>query len=508
MVRIEMYEHPLAVVGVAVVLLLQVACGMSDEPPPSPPTDEGGGDEQPSGTRDADLDRQLRRLLRENEVRPPRREGPYDQKVVELGRNLFFDKALSASNDIACATCHHHRGGANTDDNLPLAIGTGGVGNIPERRFGNAEQFVPRNAIGLFNLDMEGVRVVFWDGRLERAPGGELVTPRSEHMPEGLDGPVAAQAMLPVLNRLELRGPAHRPAPLSQIPDDRPAEVWASLMDRLLGYEGYRELFREAYPETPLQELEFRDAANAIAKFEKTAFTYLDSPFDRYLRGEDDALDRTQKLGARVFYGKGGCANCHAGGLTTDQEFHNIAAPQIGPGKAPMKPLDPGRYIVTGRPAQLFDFRTPRLRNVELTAPYMHSGAYETLEAAIKHHLDAPKALRNYDGSHMRPSFREAVHNGPGVREQLLRHLDGQMRTRASIQRQPGHPLRVTETDVDRLVAFLKSMTSPQAKLQLGRTVPVSVPSGLLEDGIDWTPARRISARRDPTTPDTPPEGN
>ncbi|MFB6374365.1 MAG: hypothetical protein ABEN55_14890, partial [Bradymonadaceae bacterium] len=130
-----------------------------------------------------------------------------------------------------------------------------------------------------------------------------------------------------------------------------------------------------------------------------------------------------------------------------------------------------------------FAFRTPPLRNCELTAPYMHSGAYKSIEAAIRHHLDPARSLANYDGSHLPPEVRGQVHNSPSVRRRLLKRLDGRIRVRARIQKIPGHPLRITDRNVDRLVAFLKSMSSPEATNNLEETAPDSVPSGLLEDG-------------------------
>jgi cytochrome c peroxidase len=294
---------------------------------------------------------------------------------------------------------------------------------------------------------------------------------------------VEAQAMLPVTSRVEMRGDASDPNPISQIPDGNLPKIWSKLMDRLLSIPGYRKLFKKAYPNKKFSELQFADAANAIGRWEREAYTFVDAPFDQDLKGNDDALTKTEKKGARIFYGKGDCASCHSGTLTTDQEFHNIAAPQIGPGKGSTKPLDPGRFIVTGQQQHKFEFRTPQLRNVELTPPYMHSGAYESLEKAIEHHLNPKRALENYDGSQLRADFRKELNNSPSVQKRLLKSLDWRLKVRAKIQRIRRHPLKLSDRDVDHLVAFLKAMTSPKAENNLENTIPSSVPSGLLEDG-------------------------
>lgn len=464
--------------GVCLVVV-HVGCGdAGDSAEGGSPSDEP---DPPGG--EAVLDRQLRPLLQAHEVDPPDTQAPYDTERVELGRKLFFDKALSGNEDVACASCHHTRKGAETSDGLALGVGTGGEGSIPDRRTPEGHEFEPRHSLGLFNLGFEGWRTQFWDGRVQRTASGELVNPKGDQMLEGFDDVVALQAMLPVTSRVEMRGFPEDPNPLARIPNDRPREIWSALMDRLLGYDGYRELFAEAYPSKDLDEMTFREAAKALAEFQKSAFTYVDAPFDEYLRGDEEALTREQKQGGMVFFGRGGCAGCHSGTLTTDQKFHNIAVPQIGPGKGGTKSLDPGRAIVTGRPSQRFAFRTPSLRNCELTPPYMHSGAYESIEKAIEHHLDPRRALAEYDGSQLRPEVRAELHNSDRVQERLLDRLDPKIRGRAQIQRQLGHPLRITDRDVDRLVAFLRSLTSPTAGEQLDEAMPESVPSGMLEDG-------------------------
>jgi cytochrome c peroxidase len=149
------------------------------------------------------------------------------------------------------------------------------------------------DSLGLFNLGFEGWRTQFWDGRVHRTASGELVDPKGDQMLEGFDDVVALQAMLPVTSRVEMRGFPEDPNRPSRIPKDRPREIWSALMDRLLGYDGYWELFAEAYPSKDLDEMTFREAAKALAQLQKSAFTS-ETAFDEYLRGDEEVLTREQ----------------------------------------------------------------------------------------------------------------------------------------------------------------------------------------------------------------------
>ena len=115
--------------------------------------------------------------------------------------------------------------------------------------------------------------------------------------------------------------------------DDDLIDIWSALTDRLLAFPEDQLLFRNAYPQIAEEDLGFQHAANAIAAYEVAAFSFADSQWDRYLAGDHDALSEDAKRGALLFYGEAGCSNCHGGILMTDQEFHNIGVPQLGPGK-------------------------------------------------------------------------------------------------------------------------------------------------------------------------------
>jgi cytochrome c peroxidase len=244
--------------------------------------------------------------------------------------------------------------------------------------------------------------------------------------------------------------------------------IWTQLMDRLLAVPEYQEMFAAAYPDVDRGALGFQHAANALAAFQAQAFTFTESPWDEYVAGDENALSEKQKRGAVLFYGKAGCADCHSGTLMTDQKAHNLCVPQFGPGKDPDKPLDLGWGRVINDPKMEFSFRTPPLRNVELTGPYMHNGAYATLEEAIRHHVDADAMLHSYVGEHLRPDLREELHNEQEDIEAILESADPSMESAPAL----------SDREIDELVSFMGALTAPQAR-ELEHVTPESVPSGL-----------------------------
>ena len=419
------------------------------------------------------LDAQLRQTIGVWGTAPILPLQPHNAAVVDLGRSLFFDKLLSGNRDVSCATCHDPS--AHATDALSLPIGTGGTGAGLARVLGSGRQFVPRNAPSLLNQGL-GFFYLFWDGRVNEEGGpGRFRTPTGVSLPGGLDNLLAAQAMLPVLNRTEMRGLAGdrdvtgSPNELATIPDASPSEVWAATMRRLLAVQEYQAKFNAAYPGTPATSLGFQHAANALAAFEMDALTRTNSAFDRFLAGVDRAMTPTEKRGALLFFGKARCSSCHSGPLLGGQQFANVGAPQIGPGVGAAAPLDIGRAEeLQNIPQYKFAFRVQPLRNVELTPPYMHSGAYATLEAVVRHYNNADSAQRSYDPSHLTPSVRAMHHGDAATIQAVLATLDFRLR----------EPLRLTEAEQTELVAFLKSLTDPAAR-DLRSIVPSRVPSGL-----------------------------
>jgi cytochrome c peroxidase len=316
---------------------------------------------------------------------------------------------------------------------------------------------------------------MFWDGRVAFHETYGATSPAGELLPAGLDSPLAAQAMFPVTSRDEMRGAAGdisrngQPNEIALLDNSDFQGIWNSLMARLLAIPRYQELFAAAYPNVPLSELGFEHAANAIAAFEIQAFSFDDSPWDQYVAGHTDALSNAEKRGALLFYGEAGCSGCHAGNLLTDQQYHNLAVPQLGPGKGDdIAGLDPGRSLETENLADLWAFRTPPLRNVALTGPWMHNGVYTDLEMAVRHHLDPKTACANYDVRQVQAIFGATYRGDMEVIAGLTNNLDPRVAT----------PRQLTNDQFRDLMAFLYALTSPSA-YDLSRTVPSSVPSGL-----------------------------
>lgn len=436
------------------VLALAVACDSFTAPNALPPP----------------IDTQLRDSLQRWTVVPIAPVPAQNQALVELGQALMFDPILSGNRDVACATCHQPAAAAG--DGLSLAIGTGGTGLGAARTLGVGRQFVPRNAPSLLNVGL-GLSYAFWDGRISRfQPGGFTTVPDDVTVPPGLPNILAIQAMFPVLNRTEMRGaPGDRdvfgnPNELAPYADSEFAQTWQAVMRRLLAIPEYVSKFNAAFPELTNQ-LGFQHAATAIAAFEIDAFTKTRSPFDRYLDHDDAALTVDEKRGALLFFGKARCVQCHNGPLLGANDFANTGVAQIGPGVGASAPLDRGRGSLPNNNFYPFAFRVAPLRNVELTAPYMHDGAFPTLEAVIAHYNDAPTTLRSYDPSQLAPAVRAQYHGEPATIDSVLNHLDFRIR-----------PLGLTQAEQRDLVKFLKALTDSAAR-DLGPLIPARVPSGL-----------------------------
>jgi cytochrome c peroxidase len=439
------------------------------------------GDRSPSEPPlESTLDVELRASLRGWGGVLPIAEVPrQNPALVELGRALFFEKEMSGNRDISCGTCHDPV--AHGTDQLSLAVGTGGTGAAEARQPGAGRQFVSRNTPSMLNQALT-FPYVFWDGRLaDHGPFARQVDPSlGITFPSGLDNGLAAQAMLPVLNRTEMRGERGERDrfgnvnELAELGDVAAADVWSAVMTRLLRISGYQTMFGVAYPTVARTSLGFQHAANAIAAFELDAFTRTNSPFDRFLKRDTRAMSDEAKRGAILFFGTARCAQCHSGPALGGQQFANIGIPQIGPGVGKSAPLDLGRgelFAIGGAPQQSpyrFAFRVAPLRNVELTAPYMHNGAYPTLEAVVRHYTNPDSALRSYDVTQLAPALRSSYHGDGVTIAAVLQTLDFRIR----------QPIPLTATQQGEIVAFLKSLTDPGAR-DLGAVAPAQVPSGL-----------------------------
>jgi len=429
-----------------------------------------------------DVDRQeLRQLASSLDLAPLAPPPLVEAAQVNLGRALFFDPELSGNRDQSCSSCHHPDEGMG--DGRSLSVGTGSVIRDGVRMPGPDHTFVPRNSPGLFNLSQAPLHNLLWDGRVEELDDGSFVLHDVGYealgltrvLPPGLDNLAAAQAMLPVVVRDELRGEAgeldihDEPNELALIDDNDFEGIWGALTDRLLGIDTYVELLLEANPEVEPQDVSFVHAANAIAAFLSTDLTLKGSAWDRFLEGDDQALSPEAVRGALLFYGRAGCDRCHEGSMMSDQRFHNLGVRPMGSGPSDLEHIDYGAAHRSHVGAEFrFAFRTPPLHNVAQTGPWMHNGCYDDLAAVVRHHLDPIGNLHGFDSTQLDEEFRGQVHDNPDVLAQVEETIDSGLLIAEDL----------TEEEIAELVDFLESLSSPWLD-ELSQLAPDSVPSGL-----------------------------
>lgn len=417
-------------------------------------------------TSDLTTPRLVRQLAAQRGVVPLRDPARVRPALVRLGQALAFDKILSGNHDVACTTCHLPA--YETGDARSLSIGAGGSGLGPSRVHPQGI-FIPRNAPPLFSLG--AMRHLFWDGRVEIDAHGHYQTPAGRQLTPAMTrvfefGPLSAQGMFPVTARSEMRGDSGNE--LAAIADTDNTAIWAGLMRRLGRIPEYRRMFEAAYPGTRFDQMTFAYASNAMAGFFVSQFTFNHSPWDRFLAGDDRALTSTQLEGARQFLTLK-CSICHTGATFTDDQFHDVAVVQLGPGEGngPSLRDDYGRMNVTGDPNDRYRFRTSPLRNVELTGPYGHDGAYTTLRGFVEHYSQSDQALVDYDPTQLIAPLQSTVlPTAPAILAQRDTLLQGVV---------------LTPDLVDKLVAYMQALTDPAAR-NLDRFVPREVPSHLPVD--------------------------
>jgi len=245
-------------------------------------------------------------------------ENPLTPEKAALGRKLFFDPLLSGDGSLSCSTCHVPRLGFT--DGKSLAVGIGGR---------KGKRRTPR----LVNRGYG--RSFFWDGRAAT---------------------LEEQVVQPIGNPLEM--------------DANLEEV----VRRLNARPGYAAAFGKVFGRPPDAD----GVRYALASYVRTILSG-NSPYDRYIAGEMEALTPAQRRGLEIFRGKANCAVCHLGPNLTDEEFHNTGAGLRSPGAR-----DKGRVNVTADPVDTGAFKTPTLREVAATGPYMHDGSLATLEEVIE----------------------------------------------------------------------------------------------------------------------------
>jgi cytochrome c peroxidase len=339
---------------------------------------------------------------------PTPSDNPTTPEKVALGRLLFFDPILSGHKDVACATCHHPEFGFA--ESLEISIGVNGRGAGSKRDFSTPGKipFVKRNSQTILNTAFNGLTLtssvdasnapMFWDLRAKSLEN---------------------QSLEPIKSFEEMRG--HRYSEEAALD---------SVVNRLKKIGEYRQLFQEAFGKT--EPITAQNLARAIATYERT-LTGGNSRFDQYMRGDENALSINEIDGMQVFL-KSGCAKCHNGPMLSDYKVHALGVPDNE--KLPQSDAGVDNQ---------YKFRTPSLRNLRFTAPYMHSGKIKTLEQVMEFYEDlAGDKIRN-----------------PLVGKQ---QIDPIIET-----------LKVDFKDISLIVEFLNTLNDEH----FDRTVPKRVPSRL-----------------------------
>lgn len=350
-----------------------------------------------------DTDRDLSQYVQLTNMKALPSAPAKNEALYQLGLRLFYDKQLSGKENISCHACHSLSGFSG--DTLPLAVGEGADG-LGDKRIQNQGALIPRHTPVLYNLGLPGVGSLFWDGRVMKHPQGGWWTPE-----EGLNGPnpklkeiastlnslLAVQALFPMTSPEEMLGQG---STLTKV------EAWEAVMNRLFtGRLGasYKRFFREAFP--GVENFNIGHAANAIAELERHHFLANNTPWDNYLRGQKKFMTERMKRGAVIFLSKGQCTNCHMGEHLTSFGFQNIGVPQIGPGVS--NGDDKGLMEFTKAETHKYRFRVAPLRNIALTAPYMHTGAFATMWEVIDHYDHPMRSLHHFNWDPKHPRYRQ-----------------------------------------------------------------------------------------------------
>ncbi|WP_297441610.1 cytochrome c peroxidase [Sulfurimonas sp.] len=311
-------------------------------------------------------------------LRPQTAPQPANNKLtperIELGKLLYFDTRLSKNDKISCATCHSPSHGWT--DEVPAAKAVGFEGRVG-----------PRNSPVVLNSAYQ--RHQFWDGR-------------AKSLEEQALGPIEADVEMNM--------------PLKE------------LIPKLNKIKGYRELFEKAYPGEGITK---DSLAKAIASFERTVVS-TESPFDKYAKGDKNAINTKAKKGFELFKGKAHCIDCHDGFNFSDGSFQNI-----GLNKGELKGKELGRYNVKKRAAWYGVFKTPTLRDVTKSAPYFHDGSVKTLKEAT--------VICSQGGR-----YQDGVKNKSDV--MVDRHL--------------------SDDEVDAIVEFMKALTGPDLDIKVPKNFP------------------------------------
>ncbi len=361
------------------------------------------------------LDEQIAALEQPLVTLPPVPEPPDNLATVQkvrLGKLLFWDPIISGEKDVACASCHHPAFGYA--DGLDLSIGVGGKGLGPSRQETASDRIprIGRSAPTVINAAYIGMKdyhqpfdplsaPMFWDSRVKS---------------------LEAQCLGPPASRSEMAGDAY-------------AAEFAldSVMARLQNIPAYAALFDSVFG-GGIQAITREHFSKAIAAFERTLISN-NSPYDQYVKGDKNALSERQKKGLLLFFTDANCSSCHRGPMFSDFKL-TIHGAKDNPG---------GNFPDIGGEGD-YQFKTPTLRNIELTAPYTHGGMYKTLREALQF-------------------YNAGRSENPKVPDSRLDiHVE---------------PINLPDEDLEDIIEFLKALTDDS----FDQSIPSSVPSGLHPGG-------------------------
>ena len=419
--------------------------------------------------------------------------------VPQLGKHLFFSMALGGDKDSACVTCHHPALGGG--DDLSLAIGVAAVNlhQLGPHRIHDAFAIgwdggptMPRNVPSIFNAGMWD-QAMFWDGRLNslgktpKANGNDGLGIRTPDSPLNVadvnagDTLPVALARFPVTVNEEMRGFAFEAGNGNDA-------IRNHLAARIGNYgigagelqqNNWLPLFQNAFNSTANAEtlITYANISKAIGEYGRSQ-VFVNSPWKAYVQGNKNVISDSAKRGALLFFSPitpdknsgvdlgqitgAGCASCHSGDFFTDEQTHVIAIPQIGRGKGDgdFGDDDFGLFRETGNPKDKYAFRTPTLTNVTATGPWGHSGAYETLEGIVRHHLNVEQAVAAFDYSQLSQEGIQTKHaavNTQNAVNQLLANRNASTIDNPIVLQN----VTLSNTQVNDLLAFLETLTDP-----------------------------------------------
>lgn len=334
----------------------------------------------------------------------------YSTDKIQLGKLLFYDPILSGEKNIACATCHHPSLGYA--DAIDLSIGPGGTGLGVDRVQMPGRPYASRNSPTIINTAFNGL-----------ANGSQQLSEFSPPMTwAAVRRTLEAQTLAPIANPAIMRGNAFE----ASVAVD-------SIIRRIKSIAEYVMLFDRAF-DGGSNVVTSENLGKAVAAFEQSVVSK-NSPYDQYLNGQSNALTEQQKKGLLLFFGKANCSSCHTGPMFSDFALYNLGIRDNPKLNAPD----------LGNSSQHL-FRTPSLRNVTLTAPYMHNGTIATLRDVL-----------NF--------YNSGEGENPLVsKEQLSAKIN---------------PLHLSDDEIDSILSFLEALTDES----YDKEVPSSVPSGLKPGG-------------------------